>query len=394
MSHKLKNEYFELFSIAVFATSILCLLKGIKIPNYGGDELWFATPLLYNSLNHSVYSGPIKTIIAEPIFNLFGFNIFSVRLFTISTFLLGILAWSLYLLRKRYWVALSATLLIISVNHDLLFFAKADINQPTFHNMVTIFYFIVFLNILESGSKWWSSFLFILFSFIVINNHIRNIWIANAFLLSLVIDCYIMRNKADPLLKGLVSLLLEKWPILFGWLICVSYFFYILIHFDGHPELEIAKDLGRHTPWFDWLLTAPINFAEYLIGGMVFAHAYAGATWKIAVIIFGSLLLISSVILFLVSLREQSKDQWLTRLLIVAFLIMSAIFLQYMLTKSAVWPWHGNILALFFIIFLGLLLQSLICIGRKRLFTVVLIYIIAVMAIINVVASIQVTHPE
>ena len=308
--------------------------------------------------------------------------------------MLGILAWSSYLLRKKYWVALSATLLIASVNHDLLFFAKVDINQPTFHNLITILYFILFLNILESGSKWWSSSLFIIFSFVVINNHIRNIWIANAFLFSLVIDCYIMRNKADPLLKSLVSLLLEKWPILFGWLICVSYFFYILIHFDGHPGLEMAKELGRQVSWLDRLLTALIDFAEYSIGGKVFSYAYAESIWQGAVVFLGSLLVISSVILFLVSLLEQNEDQWLKRSLIVAFLIMLVIFLQYMLTKSAVHPWHGNTLALFFIIFLGLLLQSLISIGKKRLFAVVLIYVIAVMAIINVVASIQVTHPD
>lgn len=391
---KLKNEYLLFFSIAVFSTSILCLLKGIKIPNYGGDELWFATPLLYGSLNHSVYSGPMKTIVTVPVFELFGFNIFSVRLFTISTFVLGILAWSSYLIRKRYWVALSAMLLIASVNHDLLFFAKVDINQPTFHNMITILYFIVFLNILESGSKWWSSSLFILLSFAVINNHIRNIWIANAFLFSLLVDYYIMKKKSAPFFKDLGSLQLEKWPIFVGWLICVSYFVCILVYFDGHPGLEMAKDLGRHVSWFDRLLTAPINFAEYSIGGMVFAHAYTGATWKVVIVILGSLLVISSVILFLVLLRDLREDQWLKRSLIAAFLIMSVIFLQYMLTKSTIHPWHGNTLALFFIIFFGLLLQFLVSIGKKRLFAVVLIYAITVMAIVDVVASIQVTRPD
>jgi len=391
---KSENEYLRFFSIAVFLTSILCLIKGINTPNYGGDELWFATPLLDNSLNHSVYSGPIKTIVAAPIFDLFGFNIFSVRLFTISTFVLTILAWSFYLLKKRYWVAFSATLLIASVNHDLLFFAKVDINQPTFHNMITVLYFILFLEILESASKWWSSSFFILLSFAVINNHIRNIWIANAFIFSLLVDHYIVRKNGYPFLKGIRNLLLKKSPIFVGWLICVSYFFYVLVHFNGHPGLEMAKDLGRYTSWFDRFLIALINFAEYSIGGMVFAHAYAGSTWKVATVIFGSLLIISSVILFLVSLRDQSEDQWLKRSSIAAFLIMSAIFLQYMLTKSAVHPWHGNTLSLFFMIFFSLLLQSLVSIGKKKLFAVVLIYAITVMVIVNIVASIQVIRPD
>lgn len=89
---KLENAFLGFFSAAVFLSSMLCLLKGIKVPNYGGDELWFATPLLYGDLNHSVYSGPIKAFIIAPIFDLFGFNIFSVRLFTISAFVLGVLA--------------------------------------------------------------------------------------------------------------------------------------------------------------------------------------------------------------------------------------------------------------------------------------------------------------
>lgn len=392
--NKLENEYFRFFSIAVFVTSILCLLKGIKIPNYGGDELWFATPLLYSGLHHSVYSGPMKAIIALPIFDLFGFNIFSVRIFTISVFVLSILAWSFYLLRKRYWVALSATLLIASVNHDLLFFAKVDINQPTFHNMITILYFIVFLNILKSGSKWWSSFFFIILSFAVINNHIRNIWIANAFLFALIVDSYFFEKKPILIFKNLKSLLLEKWPIFVGWLICVSYFVYILVHFDSHPGLEMAKDLGRDVSWSDRFLAAVISFAEYSIGGMVFGHAYAGAIWKVVVVVLGSLLVISSMILFLVLLRCPSEDQWLKRLLVVNFIIMLVILLQYMLTKSAVHPWHGNSLVLFFVIFFGLLLQSLVSIGKKRLFMVALIYAITVMTIINVIASIQITRPD
>ena len=391
---KLENAFLGFFSVAVFLSSMLCLLKGIKVPNYGGDELWFATPLLHGDLNHSVYSGPIKAFIIAPIFDLFGFNIFSVRLFTISAFMLGVLAWSFYLFRKKYWVALSTTLLIVSVNYDLLFFAKVDINQPTFHNMVTILYFIVFLNILESGIRWWSSSLFILLSVAVINNHIRNIWIANAFLVSLLVDGYIARKQTDLLFKGVGSLLLERWIILVGWLICVSYFVYILVYFDGHPELEMAKNLGRDTSWLDRLPSAAINFAEYSIGGKVFGEAYAGTTWKVVVVILGGLLIIFSTVLFFILLRNPSEDQWLKRLLIAAFSITAAIFLQYMLTKSAIHPWHGNSLILFFIIFFGFLLQSLVSIGKRKLCVATLIYAITAMTIVNVVASIQVTHPD
>ncbi|MEZ5579294.1 MAG: hypothetical protein R3F40_07725 [Candidatus Competibacteraceae bacterium] len=112
---------------------------------------------------------------------------------------------------------------------------------------------------------------------------------------------------------------------------------YILVYFDGHPELEMAKNLGRDTSWLDRLPSAAINFAEYSIGGKVFGEAYAGTTWK--VVSRDSILAVSDNLqygLVFILLRNPSEDQWLKIIDCHAFSITVAIFLQYMLTKSAI----------------------------------------------------------
>jgi hypothetical protein len=241
--NNLKNRCLVFISIAMVAVSIFCLIKGIRVPDYGGDEVYFATPLLYTNvwgLNafQFAYSGPLKTIVTAPYFNLFGFNIYSVRLFTIGVYLLSLLVWSLYLVKRKYWIALSATLIAASVNHDLLFLAKVDINQATFHNAITICFFVLFLGILESGTRWWRSLLFICLAVIEMNNHIRNVWIINAFMITALIDSYVMHGRSAAPVRRLRTLIIDKWPVFVGWLISATYFSYILRHFAGNCSVH------------------------------------------------------------------------------------------------------------------------------------------------------------
>jgi hypothetical protein len=395
-----KNKCLAFVSIAMVAVSIFCLIKGIRKPNYGGDELWFATPLLFTNvwgLNafQFVYAGPLKTIVTAPFFHLFGFNIYSVRLFTIGVYLLGLLVWSLYLAKKNYWIALSATLIAASVNHDLLYYAKVDMNQPTFHNAVTICFFVLFIGILESGTKWWRSLLFIGLAVIEMNNHIRNVWIINAFLIAVLIDFYVISGRSGSPVRNLRALMIDKWPVFVGWLFSATYFFYILRHFAGNPGLEMPKTQGSYVSWLERLLVATRSFAEYSIGGKVFAYAYAGERWGILVIAAGGIFVISSAVLFRASLLKRGGDQWLRRLLLATFSIVILIFLQYAVTKSAIFPYHGNSLMLFITIFFGLLVQSLVAIDQKKLLAIYIICTITVMATVNIAASIQINfaHP-
>lgn len=392
------DKYLALIALSVFAANIFCLLKGIRMPNYGGDEVWFATPLLYTKLQDLSpflfdYAGPIKTIVTAPIFDIFGFNIYSVRLFTISLFLTTILAWCLYLYKKEYWIAISATLLAAAFNHDLLFFAKIDISLVTFHNAITICYFILFINILEYGSTWWRSLLFIFLTVIQINNHIRNIWITNAFLITMMIDNCIISGGLKLGVKNLKDFFFNNWWISVSWLFSVAYLFFILIYFHGSPILENIKLLDSQFSWHQRLLIATSNFIGYSVGGVVFAHAYADATWRLLVIVFGSLFLILTIIFFMTLLVHKSDDQWLKRLLLISFSILLLIFIQYIPTKTAWGPWHGNSIILFMTILFSLLAQFLFYFGKKLLIAYVM-YTITVMATINLIASIQITYPE
>ena len=108
---KTQTMLFGSFSLLLFLLSIILLILNIKVPEYGGDEVWFAMNLLNKriadlSLFEFVYSGPIKTIVTYFVFNTFGFNIYSVRLFSISVYVLGVVAWSFYLSKQKLSIAL------------------------------------------------------------------------------------------------------------------------------------------------------------------------------------------------------------------------------------------------------------------------------------------------
>jgi hypothetical protein len=378
--------------------SIVFLIINIKVPEYGGDEVWFAINLAYKDIVHLslfefVYSGPIKTIMTYFVFNIFGFNIYSVRCFSIATYVLGVIIWCIYLSKQKFWIALASSLILFSLNADLLFFAKVDINQPTFHNLFFIFHLIIFLIILKRGPILSISILFILFSFIESNLHIRNIWIMNAFVLAFIFDYYLFINRNLFSIKALKQFLLRAWPILFGWALSSMYFIYITVHFRSNPLVKMATEPGEKITYYESFIRSFHNLCDYVIGGRVFALAYSSPSGSAITNITGFIFLSFAVILFIVLFRNKRlpKHSWYVRMLIAMTCISLFIFLQYSITKYSIQAWHGNHLFLLSAILLALLIEGLFLIKLRTIAWLFIISISAVLISIQVLVSKQVT---
>jgi hypothetical protein len=384
-----------LFSAICFFCSILFLLGKINVPNYGGDEVRFAKPLLYKSVFglspfEFEYAGPLKTICAAPIFSMFGFNIYYVRIFSIAVFIFGFAAWCIYLARRKYWVAISATLLAVAANHDLLFFAKTDINQFTFYNAVTACYFISFIILLEKGANWRRSILFILLTLIEINNHLRNIWIINAMLAAAVIESYINLQPVSLNLTNVKLIFKKILPVLVGWCMAVVYFIFIISYFKGSALLESAKNLHSDASWIDRLL----NVFSHCAGGAVLMRVYADDFWRFLIVVFGAVICFCCAALFKSCSAPRTTDLWLQKLLRVCFWVTFFIMLQYIFSRSAHHPWHGDGIELFMAIFLGLLAQSLFVIGKKGALMVFFGFVITITGAVAVEGSLNFMHPR
>jgi hypothetical protein len=394
-----KNQIklFISFSVFLFLLSILLMIMGIKDPEYGGDEVWFAVNLLYQriidlSLFEFVYSGPIKTILTYFIFKVFGFNIYSVRCFSIAVYVLGIAIWSGYLIKNKLWIALSASLIVFSLSADLLFFAKVDINQPTFHNLFFIFHIIIFLFLVKRGPVLPVSLLFILFSLIESNLHIRNIWIMNAFVFAFAIDYLLFINRNLFSLATMKQFLRRAWPILTGWTLSSFYFIYTIVHFRSDPLVLMATAPGEKISLYDSVTRAIYNLSHYVVGGRVFANAYATRSEVVLTTVTGSVFLIISIILFIVLFRKLklTNNSWYMRLVTIILCLTVFIFIQYAVTKSSIQPWHGNHLFLLSALLTGLLFEGLLLINLKPIAFTFLISLAVALASIQYHVSQQV----
>lgn len=384
----------------VFLCSFLLLAFNIGRPGYGGDELWFATPFMNGgtlariSLFQFVYAGPVKSILTYPLFLLFGFNIFTVRIFSLITFLLIIALWGRFLIRNGQYIALAFSLLAASFNFDLLFFARTDIIQPTFHNLFILLSFLVFLQIMNGKKGVGISLLFVALACVVVNNHIRHIWVLNAYVAVLLIDHWLESGSFSKAVASLPALLKKYRAVLAGWLIAAVYFAYTLVHFSGNPGLEAGWDLGRNVTWAERIPLAFANLCRYAAGGMVLHKGYSSPAWSPWIVAAGAIFLVLAAAAAWTVRSSSGEQPGRGRLFRTTALVLVFVFLQYVLTKSAKHPWHGNSLMLFLTLFSALLVQRLYD-ARKVLPALVLVlYILPVMALFNVTASRRISDPD
>jgi len=395
---KTQTMLFGSFSLLLFLLSIILLILNIKVPEYGGDEVWFAMNLLNKriadlSLFEFVYSGPIKTIVTYFVFNTFGFNIYSVRLFSISVYVLGVVAWSFYLSKQKLSIALASGLILFSLNADLLFFAKVDINQPTFHNMFFILHIILFLIIIRNSPNVLTGTMFIVFAFIESNLHIRNIWIMNAFVLSFILDYLLFTSNNPTCLKAIKQFLSKAWPIMSGWVVSLTYFLYTLIHFRSDPLVLMATANDKNTTYFQSISRSLQNLCDYIVGGRVFSYGYSNTTEALMITFTGFIFFILIIILFVRLFRDKrrSDHEWYFRMLIAMIVISITIFIQYSVTKSSIQPWHGNHVMLLSLILFALVIEGLFLINLKAIAWILLVSISVVLFTIQCGLSKQVT---
>lgn len=305
-----------------------------------------------------VYAGPLKALVTSPLFAVFGFNILTVRLFSIGVFISGVVILSVWLARNRQYVASVSFAVMAFANADLLFFARTDINQATFHNTITLLLFIGFLQIIRSGAGRWRSVFFLVLCLVEMNNHIRNIWIINAMVVAVFADGWFAngRRLRWPDIKKMTG---TYWPVFAGWLISASYFFFLLLYFRNNHMLKDAGALGSEFGWPDRIRIATGNFLSYCTGGMVFRTAYGSSVWQWLIPIAGLVIVFFLILFFRRTWKEIGRPDGTYRFLRISSVMVICVLAQYILTRSAVHPWHGNSLILFTVIFSGFLAQTL-----------------------------------
>jgi hypothetical protein len=331
----------------LFLVSVIISIWHIASPNYGGDELFFGLPLASTPVRlrlfQFVYEGPLKTIIMWPIFTKFGFNIYTVRLFAIGVYVATALIWFAYLWLHRMRAAALVGIAIFACNADIVYYGRIDYNQAMFHDFVIMIYFVIFI--------------MIILSFININNHIRNIWIANAFLGALLMDVMTERGVSR---AAIFYAIRNYWSVFIGWGVSVCVFAYVIIRFRNDPNLQSAISLGADTTWLMRVEKSAPALLELVAGGRVLAHAYGSRVEASAVQIVGALVLLALIPVVARLVRGASdENDWPTRLARISYVCLALICLQFFLTKSAIWPWHGNSVILFTAISLCLSVEYL-----------------------------------
>lgn len=357
----------RLLSIAVglFLLATALSVARLRYPNYGGDELYFAMPLVARSVEslrlfEFAYEGPLKTLLTWPIFETFGFSLLSVRIFSLMAFAVMAALWCAYLCRRGLRIAAAATLAFFAFNPDLQLLARDDINQPTLHNLVTVLHWLAFVPIVEQGPSPLRVLAFVGLSFIDVNDHIRNVWVSNAFLLAFAVDHFALKGFSGATVKSAFA---RGWPVLVGWGIGALEFAYVLVHFAGSPALEGAKSLAAGYSWPMRIEEVAYALPQLLAGGRVLSagygiHAAASVSEGVAILAF------SALAWALVRGAVEPRDIG-PRLLRLSLVVWIVIAIQYSLTKSARWPWHGNTVVLFWGIVFGLMVDAL-CRARSR----------------------------
>lgn len=359
-------------AVLLFLTSIVVLLFLLKVPNYGGDELLFATPLLVHSIQslqlfEFEYGGPLKTVLTWPIFKVFGFNIVSVRLFSVTMFVLMAVAWCGYLRFRALHIAAAATLAFLALNPDLQFFARDDINQPTLQNLVMTLHLLAFLAIVERGPSALNAAVFTILSYVDVNNHIRNVWLCNALALAFVLD-YVSINGLST--KSVLTAVKRGWPVLLGWAVGAAEFAYVY-WFNDSLNLEAAKVLGNHYTWWMRMHEVFITIPQLISGSRVMREYGVGAAFGAA----GAVMIVMTVVAWVNTLRTHESTLGL-RILRISVVIWLAVIAQFAVTKSAIWAWHGNSVMLFWAITFGLTVQALWTADKKKMAIVYLIFVL------------------
>ena len=290
-----------IISLIIFVVSIGYLFFTIEEPEYGGDEIWFATPLLGKSVLglrpfEFVYAGPEKTLLSYYFFETLGFNIFTVRSFTILTYIIGVIVWCMYLWSEKLRIASISSLIFFSLNADLLFFAKVDYNQPTFHNLFFILYLVFFFHLLKNHSSTLKGILFIFMGLLFMNLHIRNIWVINAFMFTVFLNFILFESKnshRNNLLKSFIS---RYWPIIISFFISAIYFLYVNTKFASHPLVKLATESSSKISYAESMLRSFKNMLSYNVGGNILYSNYASPTEAKLVLVLGLVMAIVAII--------------------------------------------------------------------------------------------------
>jgi hypothetical protein len=365
---------------ALFLGSVVLSVMLLDRPEYGGDEVFFATPLIFESpanlrLFQFEYAGPLKTLLTWPLFATFGFSVHSLRLFSLATYVFTCLAWCVYLQRKAMPAAAAATLAFFALNPDLQFFARDDINQPTFNDLVVLVHFLVFLVIVENGPRAASSIALLVLSFVDVNAHIRNVWICNALLLAFLFDHAVVHGLSR---SSAIVAVRRGWPVVAGWAVGAATFAHVLVRFGGSPALEGAKSLGDGFTWTLRAKEVAQAIPELIAGGRVLTGGYNEDLD--GTVADGIVMLIATALAWALGRGGRGRTDAAQQLLRLSGVILIAIIVQYAFTKSARWPWHGNTVILFWGVVFGLVVQALWTARRRELAFVYSLFVLMVFA--------------
>jgi hypothetical protein len=360
------ERYLVWGALGTFVASLVVSLARLRYPNYGGDELWFATPLATGvapdlRLFEFEYAGPLKTLLAWPLFSVAGFGIVTVRLFSLALFVATVMAWCASAWRRRMPLAAAAALAFFAAHADLQFFARDDINQPTFHDLVVLLHFLAFLAIVERGPTLANSACFLVLSFVDVNDHIRNVWLTNAFVLGFAVD---QATRHGVSWSSFSQALRRGWPIFAGAAVGAAEALYVLVHFASSPGLRAAEALGDGYGWDARAKDVVRAILELVSGGRVLSGGYETASTFVALLGGVVLGLVALVWFTLRGVLRRSEDADV-RLLRVSLVIWACIVVEYAVTRSAKWPWHCNTLMLFWVVSCALTVEVLWS-NRKR----------------------------
>jgi hypothetical protein len=356
---------FAPFSVLFLSLSFLVLTW--DRPGVNGDEFNFLWPLLTDSITNIgpfkwAYFGPLKTYITYPILVSLGFDVGLFRTISIVTYCLFCILLFRLLWKKKLFIASMVLIMLLSINADLLHYAKSDRNASTFV-LLTAILMVLAIDRLYRKKTAIDFAIASVAILIALNTHLRNIWLLNsafaAITIYVIAEAFNSKNSKEGMHENfwfwLRSYLAQNKLLFLSYIIGIIYFFAVYFYFRDSPETQWAMKMGEGINIIDRIGNATSYLvssfsgadilqrpsAEYLpwqAGGTDLTRVAKYFAVGFALIIFG----LSFVGVF-IKIKCNSTLSNIENFFIISFVVFSLSAVQYLFTKTAALPYHQNI---------------------------------------------------
>ncbi len=336
-------------------------------PGVNGDEFNFLWPLLTESIENIglfrwIYVGPIKTYLTYPFLSTLGFDVETFRIISIVAYGFFCILLFCFFWAKRLLIAAAFIVVLLSINADLLHYAKSDRNVSTFVLLTAVFMVLA----IDRLYKKKNAINFSIASFAILlalNTHLRNVWLLNSVFVTIAIAVLVDTMNTHDSKEGLYGsfwfrlrghFVLYKLVFL-SYIVGVVYFFGVYFYFRDSPEVLWAMKMGDGVNIVDRIGNAVSYIAFGFSGADILQRPsaeylpwQAGGTGltkvaKYFAIAFALVVCGWSFVRVFTKIKNKAIIADIEKLFIVSFVVFVLSAVQYSLTKTAALPYHQNI---------------------------------------------------